>query len=78
MAPEAVVARLFGLSRSAVTDATSNATVAAWDSLNHITLILELESVFNVSLSAEDALAMTDVASIKRVLQAHGADWDGS
>ena len=78
MAPEAVVARLFGVPRHSVTDATSNANVSAWDSLNHVTLILELEEVFGVSLSAEDALAMTDVGAIKRVLRTHGADWDGA
>ena len=78
MAPEAVVARLFGVPRHSVTDATSNASVSAWDSLNHVTLILELEEVFGVSLSAEDALAMTDVGAIKRILRSHGADWDGA
>ena len=78
MAPEAVVARLFGLPRHTITDATSNANVGAWDSLNHVTLVLELEETFGVSLSAEDALSMTDVGAIKRVLRAHGADWDGA
>ena len=78
MAPETVVARVFGLPRSLVTDASSSATLSAWDSLNHVTLILELENVFGVSFSAEEALTMTDVATIKRVLQSHGADWDGA
>ncbi|HKW09376.1 MAG TPA: acyl carrier protein [Gemmatimonadaceae bacterium] len=78
MAPEAVVARVLGLSRQAVTDGTSNTTESAWDSLNHVTLVLELESAYGVSLSAEDALAMTDVASIKRVLRDYGVEWDGA
>lgn len=78
MAPEAVVARVLGLSRRAVTDATSNTTESTWDSLNHVTLVLELESAYGVSLSAEDALAMTDVATIKRVLRTYGVEWDGA
>ena len=78
MAPEAVVARVLGLSRQAVTDSTSNTTESTWDSLNHVTLVLELESAYGVSLSAEDALAMTDVASIKRVLRDYGVEWDGA
>lgn len=78
MAPEAVVARVFGIARAAVTDATSNATVAEWDSLNHVTLILELETTYGVSFSAEETLSMTDVAAIKRVLRSHGASWDGA
>lgn len=78
MAPEAVVARVLGLSRQAVTDSTSNTTESTWDSLNHVTLVLELESAYGISLSAEDALAMTDVASIKRVLRDYGVEWDGA
>jgi len=78
MAPEAVVARVLGVPRHAVSDATSNTTESAWDSLNHVTLVLELESAFGVSFSAEDALTMTDVATIKRILRSHGADWDGA
>lgn len=78
MAPESVVARVLGLPRNAVTDATSNATASTWDSLNHVTLVLELESTYGVALSPEDALAMTDVATIKRVLRTHGVEWDGA
>ena len=78
MVPEAVVARVLGMSRSAVTDATSNANVAAWDSLNHVSLILELETTYGVSFSAEETLSMTDVAAIKRVLRSHGASWEGA
>jgi acyl carrier protein len=78
MAPESIVARVFGLSRTAVSDTTSNANVPAWDSLNHVTLILELEEAYSLSLSAEDALGMTDVGAIKRVLRSYGVDWDGA
>ena len=78
MAPEAIVARVFGLPRAAVSDLTSNTAVSAWDSLNHVTLILELESVYGVSFAAEEALSMTDVGAIKRVLHAHGVNWDGA
>jgi acyl carrier protein len=76
MVPESVVARVFGLARSAVTDATSNATVEAWDSLSHVTLILALEAEYGVSFSAEDALTMTTVGAIKRVLETYGVGWD--
>jgi acyl carrier protein len=48
--------------------------VPAWDSLNHVTLILELEGAFGVSFAAEEALGMTDVGAIKRVLRTHGVD----
>ena len=76
MTPEAIVARVFGMSRLAVDDTTSNTTVGNWDSLNHVTLILELERTYGVSFAAEEALAMTDVRAIKRVLRTHGVDLD--
>ena len=76
MATEAIIARVFGVPRPSITEETSNATIGAWDSLNHVTLILELESTYGVSLSAEEALTMTDVATIKRVLRAHGVEPD--
>lgn len=78
MAPESVIARVFGLARREVNDATSNTTVSAWDSLSHVTLILELESSYGVSFSAEETLTMTDVGTIKRVLQTHGVSWNGA
>ncbi len=75
MKPEEVVAKVFGVSPAEVLDSTSNRTLPAWDSLGHMTLIVELESTYAVSVSAEDALSMTDVAAIKRVLRAGGAVW---
>jgi acyl carrier protein len=77
MAPESVVARVFGLARREVSDATSNTSVGAWDSLSHVTLVLELEAAYGVSFSAEETLTMTDVGAIKRVLRTHGVSWNG-
>ena len=76
MAPEAIIARVLGVPRASITDEASNATVVAWDSLNHVTLILEFEAAYGISLSAEEALTMTDVATIKRVLRSHGVEVD--
>lgn len=78
MAPEAVIARIFGVPRSTVSDASSSATVSGWDSLNHVMLILELEKTFGVSFTAEEALSMTDVRTIKQVLESHGAEWEAA
>lgn len=75
MTPEQVVGKVFGVDPRAVTDATSNTTLPEWDSLGHMTLVVELESTYAVSLSPDDALAMTDVAAIKRVLTSRGARW---
>jgi acyl carrier protein len=73
--PEDVLAKVFGVQSSEIDDRTSNRTLAAWDSLGHMTLIVELEATYAVSLSAEEALKMNDVATIKRLLRERGATW---
>jgi acyl carrier protein len=75
MTPEEVLAKVFGVPARELADTTSNRTLAAWDSLAHMTLIVELESTYGLSLSADDALKMNDLATIKRVLRDRGATW---
>jgi acyl carrier protein len=75
MTPESVLAKVFGVPTPTVNDSTSNRSLPAWDSLGHMTLIVELESTYGVSLSPDEALRMTDLAAIKRVLRERGARW---
>jgi len=75
MTPEEVLGKVFGVPARELSDATSNRTLTAWDSLAHMTLIVELESTYGLSLSADDALKMNDLATIKRVLRDRGATW---
>jgi len=69
---EAVVARIFNLDTWEVTDQSSRETVTEWDSMGHLSLILGLEEEFNVSLAIEDAMEMTSVQHIKRILKDYG------
>jgi len=73
--PEALVARVFGHDASEIDDATSPETLGEWDSLGHITLIIELESAFDVSFAPEEAMAMTSVGAIKSALRSRDARW---
>ena len=75
MTPESLVANVFGIRLDAVSDETSNRTLSEWDSLGHITLILELEQAYGVSLSPEEALTLTSVGAIKRTLEGRGIRW---
>lgn len=75
MTPEEVVSRVLGVAVGDISDETSNQNLAAWDSLAHMNLILEVEATYGVSLSTEDAMGMTDVAAIKRVLRERGVGW---
>jgi acyl carrier protein len=75
MPPEEVIAKVFGVSLTEVSDDTSNKTVGSWDSLAHIILITELEATYGVSLSPGEIFNMTNVAAIKQVLNTHGVTW---
>jgi acyl carrier protein len=75
MSPEELVGKVLDVPARLVDDSTSNTTLAEWDSLAHINLIMELETTFGIVLSAEDALSLTDVGTIKRLLRTRGVTW---
>lgn len=75
MRPELVVSRVLGVPAHAVRDDTSNATLASWDSMAHVALVVEMESTYGVSLSLDEVLGMTSVDAIKRVLAGRGVRW---
>jgi acyl carrier protein len=75
MSPEQLVAKVFGLPVSQVNDDTSNQDTPEWDSLGHVTLIMELEGHYGISFSAEEALAVTSVGVLKRTLTERGVVW---
>ena len=39
-----------------------------WDSVNHMNLILEIENIFNISLSATDVVKLNNFYSIIKVI----------
>jgi len=44
-------------------------SVAGWDSMNHLNLIISLEESFNVSFSTDEVIQMTSVKSIIEILK---------
>lgn len=65
-----VVAATLGLPLEKVTDATSNHDVESWDSMNHIHLVVALETEFGVSFEPEQAIELTSVRAIEQALLA--------
>jgi len=68
---EEVVARVFNLDASEVTDQSSRKTIAEWDSMGHLSLINGLEEEFKVSIAIADAMEMTSVRHIKKILKGY-------
>jgi len=69
-----VIASVLGVPVEAVGPDASSDTLAGWDSLKHMNLVLALEQTFGVEIPDEDAADITSYALIKMVLQHLVAD----
>lgn len=52
-----------------VTDGTTSADIAQWDSLTHITLISEVEDAFGIKFSMKDVLGMKNVGEMADIIE---------
>jgi len=59
-----IVAAVLRVPADTLADTTSPDTVAGWDSLNHMQLVLALEEEFGVQFAVDDMEAMYDVGAI--------------
>ena len=62
-----VIKRTFNLAE--VEDNISTGNCEKWDSLQHLNLVVELESEFNVYIEPEDIAEMKSLLDIDRVLK---------
>ena len=51
------------------TDDLSMDAVSSWDSLRHIQLMAKIEQEFKIEIDFRDTLAMTDIKSIRKILE---------
>ena len=63
-----VMATVLGISVDSINDETNMDTVASWDSIRHMDLVLAIEEEFGVSVPDEDAANITSYPLIKLVL----------
>jgi acyl carrier protein len=75
MKPEDLIVQVFGLQPEEVKDESGPETVEGWDSLGHLNLVMEIEEIYGLELSTDDALEIVDVGSLKRILSERGASW---
>jgi acyl carrier protein len=52
-----------------VTDSSSQSNCAAWDSLHHLNLVIELEEEFDVSFEIEEIAQMKSIEAIESILK---------
>ncbi len=67
----AIVAKVFSLSESEITDQSSPESIESWDSFNGLVLVDELETYFKIKFSISEITDVKNVADIKRHLKNH-------
>lgn len=70
-----VLADVFGVDPVTVGEESSVDSIAAWDSLNHLNLVLALEEQFGVSFSEEQIVEMMNYPLVKAVLEEAGVEF---
>jgi len=65
----AIMADLFQVDAAALTPESSRDTLGAWDSANHLTLVLALEEEFGVSFDVSEIESMFSLKDILSVLE---------
>lgn len=69
---EQVIAATFGISPGAVTDTLEFNAIPEWDSLNHVNLMLALESEYSIEVDEERMIELTNVRAIRDFLNEEG------
>lgn len=64
-----VMGAVLELDPAAVGEATSTDTVAGWDSLRHMNLVIALEEAFGVTIPDEDVAGLTSYPLVRAVLR---------
>jgi acyl carrier protein len=68
-----IVATIIGVPRDSVTEDSSPDSLRGWDSLRHMKLILAVEEMFDVQLTDEEIVSITDVRSIVALVGQKGS-----
>jgi len=58
-----------------VNDELQYNSIPEWDSVAHMTLIAELEKVFNLMFDTDQIIDMSSVAKAKEILVQHGVEF---
>jgi acyl carrier protein len=60
---------LFGIPTNQITMASSPESIEAWDSVQHLNLVLALEQKFNLQLSPQEIEQMKNMGDIARLVE---------
>ena len=69
---ERIMSKVFNVMLEEITPKSSMDNLDAWDSLGHLSLIINIEEEFQFSLSEDEILNMTSYGDIKKILNNRG------
>jgi acyl carrier protein len=64
-----VASDLLGIPADGISAASSPESIEAWDSVQHLTLVLALEEEFNLQLSPEEIEQMKNIGDIAKLIE---------
>ena len=67
-----ILTKILLIDETKISDNMSRKNVKEWDSMAHLMLVSEIESVFEVTLDDDDIMEIQTVADIKKTLQKMG------
>lgn len=70
---EELISEVFGIAVDSVRDELDFDSIASWDSLTHMQLIMALEGRYQIRLSGDEIADMRSVGAARAALRAHGA-----
>jgi len=71
-----LIAKVLNVPTSEINDESTPESIESWTSFNGYVLLYELETLFNVKFSIDEAMDVKNVADIKRHLNNHGVVFD--
>ena len=67
-----ILSKVLLIDKQQISDELSRKTVKEWDSMAHLMIVSEIESVFDVTMEDEDIMEIQTVADIKKTLEKLG------
>lgn len=71
---EHIFSSVLGIPETEVTPDLSPQTISAWDSLNAIILLTEIEKAFSMRFKFEEAMAVKNFGDVLALITARGGD----
>ncbi|MCK8087067.1 phosphopantetheine-binding protein [Vibrio sp. 1CM8B] len=64
-----------GVSKNVINDDLKYNSIEEWDSIAHMTLVAELEGVFDVMLDTDQIIDMSSVGKAREILTTHDVEF---